>query len=228
MSGGPNLDRLAIFPLPGALLFPHAVLPLHVFEPRYRRMLADCLASDKAMAIACLAEHEDPVDDARVNSGLGAERPPRVRPLVGVGAIVAQDTLPDGRSNILLRGLGRARIEEELAAEPGRPYRLVRATWVTDVPTDAGRAQAARQTLAALAVQLADRLPDGGPTLRTLIESQREAGPLADLLAAALVTRPAARLRTFETLDVLLRSDQVIDAIGVALASLGASSTPTN
>ncbi len=225
---GVDLAHLSIFPLPGALLFPHAVLPLHVFEPRYRHMLKDCLASDRAIAIACLDEHEDPLDDARVNAGLGATRPPRVRSLVGVGTVVAHEVLPDGRSNILLRGLGRARIDEELPVEAGRLYRIVRATWVKDDPIEAARAQATRQTLAALAAQLADRLPDGGPTLRALVDSQREAGPLADLLAAALVTRPAARLRVFETLDVPRRADQVADAIALALASLGSPPSAAN
>jgi len=204
------------------------VLPLHIFEPRYRRMLADCLAGDHAIAIACLDEHEDPDDDARVNAGLGTARPPRVRALVGVGTIVAHETLPDGRSNILLRGLGRAHIDEELPAEAGRPYRLVRASWVQDAPIEDERAHAVRQTMAALASQLADRLPDGGPTLRALIASQPEAGALADLLAAALVTRPAARLRVFETLDVTVRSDEVANAIGVALASIGSTPSSAN
>ena len=196
---GVDLAHLSmVFPLPGALLFPHAVLPLHVFEPRYRHMLKDCLASDRAIAIACLDEHDYPLDDARVNAGLGATRPPRVRSLVGVGTVVAHEVLPDGRSNILLRGLGRARIDEELPVEAGRLYRIVRATWVKDDPIEAARAQATRQTLWALAAQLADRLPDGGPTLRALVDSQREAGPLADIRrrrARHPSSRAPARLR---------------------------------
>ena len=215
-----DLDRLAIFPLPGALLFPHAVLPLHVFEPRYRRMLEDCLAGDRAIAIACLAEHEDPVDDARANEGRGIVRPPRVRPLVGVGTIVAHEPLPDGRSNILLRGLGRARIDEELALDPSRPYRLVRASWVVDEPLPEGRDHDLRQTLALLAGQLADRLPEGGDTLRALVGSQPDAGALSDLLAAALVTKASARLRLFESLDIAARADGVSDAIAAALTLL--------
>jgi Lon protease-like protein len=144
-----------------------------------------------------------------------------VRRLVGVGVIIAHDPLSDGRSNILLRGVGRARIEEELPTGPGVPYRLVRALWVPDRAVGGDRAAAAAQTLTALSAQLAERLPEGGDTLRALVATQREAGPLSDLLSAALVTRSTERLRVFETLDVLRRADVVADAIAAALRTLG-------
>ena len=105
-----DLSRLAIFPLPRALLFPNAVLPLHVFEPRYRELLADCLAKDGIIGIACLHggdPSKEPADDFELPGTSDLERP-LVRRLVGVGSIVAHEALEDGRSNILLKGLGRA------------------------------------------------------------------------------------------------------------------------
>ncbi len=220
MTTSVDLARLPIFPLPGALLFPNAVLPLHVFEPRYRRLLADTLAGSRAFAIASVhrgdaSEPEDPF----LLPGAGDLAPPRVRRLVGVGTIIAHEPLPDGRSNVLLRGLGRARIDDELAAGD-LPYRTVRAIWMPDRPIDDERARSIHQLLVALSEQLADRLPEGGDTLRTLLRSQPAAAGLSDLLAAALVTQRDERLRVFETLDVAARADGVTTAIGAALALL--------
>lgn len=217
-----DLSRLAIFPLPRALLFPNAVLPLHVFEPRYRQLLADCLASDGIIGIACLHggdPSKEPDDDFELPGSNDLERP-LVRRLVGVGTIVAHEALEDGRSNIILKGLGRARIDDELPIAPGRAYRRVQAIWVRDHVLPSEHEASARQTLVALAGELADRLPEGGDTLRSLVGSQPNAGALSDLLAAALVTAPEERLRMFETVDVQRRSDGVAEAIATALATL--------
>src|SRR4051812_1530562 len=86
-----------LLPLPNLVLFPHVVQPLHVFEPRYRQMTADALAGDRLIALVLLrpgweAEYED--------------RPP-VHPVACLGRIVADQQLPDGRYNLLVRGLAR-------------------------------------------------------------------------------------------------------------------------
>src|SRR5712692_9820291 len=108
------LPHLPIFPLPGAVLFPHALVPLHVFEPRYRKMTRDCDEGYKVLALANIPDEE-----------AAGERPPRVCPVMGVGVLARVEKLADGRFNIVLRGTGRARIVEELRS--GEPYRLVRA-----------------------------------------------------------------------------------------------------
>src|SRR6185436_5117887 len=113
-------DSVCIFPLPDVALFPHAILPLHVFEPRYREMVRDCLAGDRKMAVAALAPGYEADYHGR----------PAVRPVCGLGEVVAHDGLPDGRSNILLRGTSRVRIIEELP--PDRSYRLVRCQRLPD------------------------------------------------------------------------------------------------
>src|SRR3954467_7065697 len=87
------LPRLPIFPLPGAVLLPHALVPLHIFEPRYRKMTRDCDEGLRVMAMANI-----PDDEA------AGEKPPRVLPIVGAGVLAKVDKLPDGRFNIVLRG----------------------------------------------------------------------------------------------------------------------------
>jgi Lon protease-like protein len=100
-----------LFPLPSCILLPHATIPLHIFEPRYRQMLADALAGPRLLAMA-IFDGEDWKEDY-----LGL---PPLRRHVCVGYVVRHDPLTDGGSNILLQGVCRARIEEEI---PGEPYR---------------------------------------------------------------------------------------------------------
>ena len=104
------LLRVPIFPLAGALLFPRSQLPLHIFEPRYRAMVRDALASDRLIA---MVQPRDGVE------------PPALFEVGCIGRISACDELDDGRFNIVLEGLSRFRIARE--AEVTTPYRQVDA-----------------------------------------------------------------------------------------------------
>ena len=87
-----NVCRL--FPLAGVVLFPHSVLPLHIFEPRYRQMTADALASDNLITIV----------QPRVPDEDSPDRPP-LESVACLGKIVKHERLLDGRFNFLLLGL---------------------------------------------------------------------------------------------------------------------------
>jgi uncharacterized protein len=104
------LLRVPVFPLAGALLFPGGQLPLHIFEPRYRAMVRDALASDRLIAMV------QPKD---------ADEPPALFEIGCIGRIGACDELDDGRFNIVLEGLSRFRIAREATVET--PYRQVDA-----------------------------------------------------------------------------------------------------
>jgi uncharacterized protein len=116
------LLRVPIFPLAGALLFPRSQLPLHIFEPRYRAMIRDALASDRLIAMVqprpVLGEFAE---------GLGGREQDTLSLFdIGcIGRISACDELDDGRFNIVLEGLSRFRIARE--AEVTTPYRQVDA-----------------------------------------------------------------------------------------------------
>ena len=92
------LLRVPVFPLAGALLFPRAQLPLHIFEPRYRAMVRDALASNRLIAMV------QPKDE---------DEPPALFEIGCLGRIGACDELEDGRFNIVLEGLSRFRIARE-------------------------------------------------------------------------------------------------------------------
>lgn len=98
---------IRLFPLAKCILLPHATVPLHIFEPRYRAMTRDALDADGLIAMATF-EGEDYLHDY--------EGAPPLRPDVCVGYIVHHERLVGGRYNILLQGVARAAIQEE--AEP--------------------------------------------------------------------------------------------------------------
>lgn len=110
---------MPLFPLPDTVLLPHAVQPLHIFEPRYRAMVSDCLDQAGQIAMATFAgDDRKPQPDA----------PTRLRPAVCVGQIVHHDALSDGRHNILLHGVCRARIDRVNEPTDDRPYRTAMLT----------------------------------------------------------------------------------------------------
>ena len=112
------LLRVPVFPLAGALLFPRSQLPLHIFEPRYRAMIRDALASDRLIA---MIQPKDPGS----KPGAAAEEPPALFEIGCIGRIGSCDELDDGRFNIVLEGLSRFRIARE--ADVDTPYRQVDA-----------------------------------------------------------------------------------------------------
>ena len=103
-------DLLPLFPLPNAVLFPNVFLPLHIFEPRYRAMVADAIESDRMIGMVLLRPGWD----------RDYEGAPPVYSMGCSGVITHVDRQSDGCYNIVLRGIERFRIVDE---EGGRSYR---------------------------------------------------------------------------------------------------------
>jgi uncharacterized protein len=97
------MDLLPLFPLPNVVLFPNVFLPLHIFEPRYREMVADTIRDDRMIGMTLLRPGWQRDYDGR----------PPVYPIGCSGVITHVDRLNDGRYNIVLRGVQRFRILEE-------------------------------------------------------------------------------------------------------------------
>jgi Lon protease-like protein len=112
--------RLPIFALPGVVLLPETLLPLHIFEPRYRAMVGDALDGDRTIGMALMKPGWEE-----------GGRDPEVFPLGGAGEIVDAEHLDDGRYNIVLRGRFRFRILQE---GPTDPYREARVEEVASLP----------------------------------------------------------------------------------------------
>jgi len=156
-------DRLAdvcaslpVFPLPSTVLMPGMVMPLHVFEPRYRDLVGWVSERTQVFGVATL---RDPADAA----SLPGDTPP-LHEQIGVGIIVGQQKLPDGRRNLLLQYIGRARLLHELAS-PHR-FRIVHTELLPELaPADADVAR-----LRMLVLQLGAASPTAEGEARTLAE----------------------------------------------------------
>lgn len=98
-----DLSAVPLFPLPNVVLFPRAVLPLHVFEERYKEMTADALNGRRQIAMALLKPGWEKCYYHR----------PVIEPVVCVGSILTHEQLPDGTYNFLLQGRSRARVIRE-------------------------------------------------------------------------------------------------------------------
>ena len=181
--------RIPIFPLPEVFFLPETLLPLHVFEPRYRALVADAWVTDRRIGMIAWAP------------GAAAEPEPKpLRPIGCAGEIVHLEPLEDGRSNILLRGLFCFRIERE---EPHAPYRIVRGEPLAAAPLAASpeaRASRRKSLGAAFAKLVASMTPD--EEVPTFSESVPDEGvvhqiamalsPRAEEAAALLAMRSLA------------------------------------
>ncbi len=202
------LGRLPMFPLPNIVLFPNALLPLHIFEDRYRKMVRDVLASHKLIAVSLLLGNEHEYDG----------KPP-VAPIAGVGEVILAHELPDGKFNLVLRGRARIHIDSELPSD--EPYRLISATEIPDDPTgNRPDLMDADASLRALVGGLANAIPEGGDLLKQVVAAQETPGELVDVLASALVVDSKLRQLLLETTDVGRRIEQVSAEVAAMTARI--------
>lgn len=138
---------LPLFPLPNLVFFPSTRLPLHIFEPRYRQMVADALESEERIGIVLLRPGWETDYYGR----------PPIHMHGTIGRIEQAVPLDDGRYNILVHGDVRFRIVEEMASEPYRKARVVAAP---EGPIPAAEAYAQREWLADLSRQYIAYLPE--------------------------------------------------------------------
>jgi hypothetical protein len=129
--------RIPLFPLPEVVLLPGTLLPLHIFEPRYRALVANALAGERTIGMSML------------KPGWETDEPsPPIYPIGGAGEIIESEELEDGRYNILLQGCFRYRVLEEA---PPDPYRVARVEEIASLPF---RSAAARSRATGRALSL--------------------------------------------------------------------------
>jgi Lon protease-like protein len=121
-------EQLPIFPLPNVLLFPNMVLPLHIFEERYKRMVSDCLQGDRLLGLFLLQQGWD------AEGGT-----PRPYDIGGMGRITRAARYPNGSMDILLSGLARVRV---LRYVQEKPYLIAEVELLPDEPDDSAGVEA--------------------------------------------------------------------------------------
>jgi uncharacterized protein len=189
-----------LFPLPNLVMFPQVVQPLHVFEPRYRQLTADALASDRYLALALLMPGWEGDYEGR----------PAIHPVVCLGRIVADQLLEDGRYNLLLRGVTRARILEERTGTT--LYRTARVELLADVnPPAVPAAGELRKELARLAGAWLPQQATLREQLNELFASELHLGTLCDVFSFALPLPIEFKQQLLETVDVVHRTRRLLD-----------------
>src|SRR5438132_2340561 len=190
-------EQAPVMPLPGALLFPHALLPLYIFEPRYRQMLKHALGHHRMFCVALLKPHcadwQSPADFFQT---------------AGVGLIRACVERSDGTSNLILQGLERVRFAdfEQEAPFPIAMIESLESESTTSVETEA---------LAAKVLELYSNLKGDGPRqlppkVDRYLSDLSDPELLADLVTSTFVSDPLRRQRVLEELSINKRLRLVI------------------
>lgn len=196
-----------LFPLPNLVLFPHVVQGLHIFEPRYRQLMADALQDDQMITLVLLKPGwEEEYDDK-----------PAVESVACLGRIGWHEQLQDGRFNVRLRGLSRVRIVEEVKTD--RLYRVARTEIVPDVvPADLQRLKELRRGLAEAVLP---RFATDGPAQQQLLElfqGELSLGHVCDVLSYALPLPLEMKQALLTEPHVDLRAEIMTQALRVSAA----------
>ena len=188
-----------LFPLPNLVLFPHVGQPLHVFEPRYRELMADALDDDRLIAMALLR----PGWEQEYHN-----RPP-IHGTVCVGLIRQEESLPEGRYNLLLQGVSRARVVEEL--DDDKLYRTARVELCPDEPVASPtEEEALRDRLGRGVMPFFSAQPTAMDQLRGLIASPIALGSLCDIFCYALPLETECKQRLLDECDVRRRIELLL------------------
>jgi Lon protease-like protein len=211
---------LKIFPLHGAAVLPGTPTPFHIFEPRYRQLVGDALAGDRVLAVPTLVSR----------AGASQQRG-EVKPICGAGLLEAEERYPDGRYDIVVRGIARVRLLDELEPPDGRGYREFRAEILDDVYPAGGPDALASELegLRQIVYDLSRRLPgeSGAPQLAEAVSQMRDPSAIVDLVTAAAVSDPGTRQEVLEELDVARRLEKVLEEVAGVVLVLSRGKNPS-
>lgn len=199
-----DFDGLArLFPLPNLVMFPHVLQPLHVFEPRYREMVEEALAGDRLLAMAVLSPGWETDYEGR----------PPIQPVVCLGRIATHQRLEDGRINLLLAGLRRARLLEELP--PQKLFREAQVELLDDVYVEQsnGRRSSLQRRLVKVFWQEMPNLEKVHEKLDQLLAHEVPLGILTDILAFALKLKFEIKQQLLAETDVHRRAEMLLEAV---------------
>jgi Lon protease-like protein len=192
-----------LFPLPNVVLFPGAVLPLHIFEERYKRMTSELLrGGDRRLAMALLRAGWEKDYYGR----------PAIEPVVCVGQILSHERLEDGRYNFLLQGERRARV----VGEEGRDgYRLARIEPLAETNDDEAGLTPLREALLQLFTRGGYATLPAGEQVRRMLAADVPTAVVADVLAFNVLGEQPVALRQslLAETDVMLRVARTIEAL---------------
>ena len=190
-------DLLPLFPLPNVVLFPNVFLPLHIFEPRYREMVADALASDRMIGMVLLRPGWDRDYEGR----------PPVYSVGCSGVLTHNERLPDGRYNLVLRGIERFRILEE---DHALGYRRAVIEPLREQPLDAAdRAAILRQRARLESMLVPSQSTAADPRMPASMSDE----DLVNALAQYLDLEPLEKQALLEKASLRTRAESLVELL---------------
>jgi uncharacterized protein len=188
---------IPIFPLPNAVLFPNVFMPLHIFEPRYRAMVADALTGDRIIGMVLLKAGYETNYEGR----------PPIYPIGCAGLITHSEPLVDGRYNIVLKGIEKFAVTGEDAS---KPYRLASIDALPEqVPAgDRPELHRLRQRLEALLAAAMER-EGSDPKFPPAVPDE----DLVNALAQYMALEPLERQALLERDGVLARCRSLVELL---------------
>lgn len=195
-----------LFPLPNVVTFPHVMQPLHIFEPRYCDMLTDALASNRLIAMSTLAPGWEVDYEGR----------PNIEKVACVGRVVSHTPTDDDRHNVLLLGIKRVRILQEI--QTNQTYRMARVEVLDDYYPAASEAFR-EETRQKLLNSFRSFIPDSAlaqENFAQLLDSQMPLGAVSDIIAYTVSLPVSCKLRLLTETNVDERAAQLAAALCLA------------
>src|SRR5574340_1270813 len=192
--------KVRLFPLPNLVLFPHVMQPLHIFEPRYRKLLEDALSGDRLIAMALLQPGWETDYEGR----------PPIYPVCCLGRVTTYHRLEDGTYNVLVLGLRRVRVLRELG--PARAYREAEAEICEDVnpPQKAASRTALQRQLREAFMKVVPMLPEAQDQLDNLLSGDVALGLLTDIIGYVLDLELPVKESLLSQVDVSRRAELLL------------------
>jgi Lon protease-like protein len=212
-----NLENFSgaipLFPLPNLVFFPNSLLPLHVFEPRYRQMVEDIIDSERIIGMVLLKPGwEKSYHDNPEIFGVGC-----------MGRIISIEVEKDGRSNIVLYGLKRIRIAEILHDSP---YRLARVDFMEDI--HGTNEEGYQKRIFELITRWNSMLGKEYKSHRIVVDFNLPLGTLTDSITPQVVSNVFNMQEFLEEANVLKRADMILEHLETKLAITSITSKKRN
>ena len=195
-----------IFPLPNGFLYPHLFLPLHIFEPRYKTMVADALVGERLLGVSLITG--------------GTFEAPEPNTICGVGVIEDSEELAEGKKNILVRGLTLVMIDEIVERDP---YIKARVTPLQEDPGASEDLETMGGELRRLLAEIVFLRDDLSDEMLTRIGMMTHPGIVADFVALYFIEDLSIKQEIMETLSVPGRAQRVKEIMRKYLDALMAT-----
>ena len=219
----PNFAGMVrLFPLPNLVLFPGVVQALHIFEPRYRELTSDSLLDDKLISMSLYRANELALTETENLVK------PRIHSTICVCKIMASKELPDGRYNLLVAGVKRARIIREI--DNGKPYREAQVELLEDhTQPDSEQLGTLREELFSICdgSNLMSKLTEH-LDLKTIVGSKLPLGLLVDLICFLSNLDCEKRLLILELVNVEARCRTLIQMLRDGASTNGNCESPNS